>query len=230
MYVMAKIVEETAYRERSYIFQNRSHAGDLLAQKLQHYASKKDVVLLAIPAGGVPVGYALAQNLDISMDVIIVRKIQVPWNTEAGFGAVTWDGDVTLNDSLVSLLALDERMVGDAIATTKQIILQRMQKFRGAKALPIVKDHVVLLVDDGLASGFTMLAAVKSVRKHKPKRIVVAVPTAPISALRLLTSEVEELVCLNVRSGPIFAVADAYQQWYDLDDGEVIAFLDKLKP
>ena len=101
---MARIIEEPTYRDRIHIFQDRFHAGSLMAEKLRDYAYRRDVVMLAIPAGGVPVGYVVARELDISMEMIIVRKVQVPWNTEAGFGAVTWDGETVLNEHIMKHL------------------------------------------------------------------------------------------------------------------------------
>lgn len=225
---MAKIVEESDYRERRFIFHDRSHAGKLLVKKLQKYA-KENIVLLAVPAGGVPVGYEISKELDVSMDVIIVRKIQIPWNTEAGFGALTWDGDIILNELIIRHLGLTEKMIEESISKTRRIIQERSRSFRGDKPIPNLTGKIIVLVDDGLASGFTMLAASRSVRKKEPERIVVAVPTASMGAIRLLSTEVDEIVCLNIRSGPIFAVADAYKNWYDLTDKDVIKVLEKAE-
>jgi putative phosphoribosyl transferase len=222
----ARIVEEPTYRERRLIFIDRLHAGMLLAEKLREYAGKKDILLLAVPSGGVPVGYVIAEELDIAMDLILVRKVQIPWNTEAGFGALTWDGEIILNESLVRHLGLTEKMIEQSVARTRRIVRERLRKFRGDKPMPAFRGKVVILVDDGLASGFTMLAASNSVRKKKPEKIVVAVPTASTGAIELLRPEVDEIVCLNIRSGPIFAVADAYKSWHDLTDEEVTEILE----
>jgi len=221
----AEIIDEPSYRERMFIFKDRFHAGKLLAEKIQKYANRKNVILFAVPAGGVPVGYVVAKELNISMDLIIVRKIQVPWNTEAGFGALTWDGETVLNDPFVRDLGLTEKVVEESTAKTRRIIQERLRKYRGDKPMLDSSGKVVILIDDGLASGFTMLAAARSIRKRKPERIVVAVPTASLGAIELLAAEVDEIVCLNIRSGPIFAVADAYKNWYDLTDEEVIEIL-----
>jgi len=226
---MAKIVEEPAYRERRFIFRDRFHAGNLLAEKLREYATNGNIVLLAVPAGGVPVGYAVAEELGISLNVIVVRKVQIPWNTEAGFGALTWDGEIVLNERLIRHLGLTNKMIEESISKTRRIIQERLRIFRGDKPMPDLKGKLVILVDDGLASGFTMLAAAKSVREKEPERIVVAVPTASAGAIELLANEVDEIVCLNIRSGSIFAVADAYKNWYDLTDEDVIDILEKAK-
>jgi putative phosphoribosyl transferase len=221
----AKIIEDTANRERVFVFRDRLQAGKLLSERLREYANKGNVVLLALPAGGVPVGHVVARELAISMDLMIVRKIQIPWNAEAGFGAVTWDGEKVLNKNLIRRLGLTKKEVEESISQTKETIQERVKKFKKDKPMSDLKDKVVMLVDDGLASGFTMLAAVRSARKGTSKKIIVAVPTASLGAVKLLAPEVDEIVCLNIRSGPVFAVADAYKNWYDLTDEEVIKIL-----
>ena len=223
----AKIVEEPSYRERTFVFRDRFHAGKILAEKLQEYGGNRKVLVLAVPAGGVPVGYVVAREIAVPMDVVVVRKAQIPWNPEAGFGAVTWDGEIVLNESLLGSLGLTERMIEESIMKTRRIIQERIRRFRGDRPMPDLGGKTVVLVDDGLASGFTMLAAARSVRKREPEKVVVAVPTASLRAVQLLRSEVDEIVCLNIRSGPIFAVADAYKNWYDLSDEEVVEIIEK---
>lgn len=223
----AKIIEEPTFRERVHVFRDRFQAGRLLAEKLREYYREENVIILAIPAGGVPVAYTVAKELAVPMDVVVVRKAQIPWNTEAGFGAVTWDGETVLNEPLVEQIGLTIEEVEESISKTKKTIEERLRKFRGHKPMPQLKDKVLILVDDGLASGFTMLAAVRSARKRRPKKIVVAVPTAALGAVELLVPEVDEIACLNIRSGPSFAVADAYENWYDLTDEEVLKILNK---
>ena len=144
-------------RERVFVFRDRFEAGKLLADKLRQYAGKANVVVLAVPAGGVPVGYTVAKELSVLMDVLIVRKVQIPWNTEAGFGAVTWDGQIVLNKDLVEQLGLTGEEIEESIQITKRNIQERLRKFRGDKPMPQFQGKVVILVDDGLASGFTML-------------------------------------------------------------------------
>lgn len=221
----AKIIEDTAFRDRTFVFRDREHAGKLLAEKLREYTDKRKVIVLALPAGGVPVGYEVAKELGVQMDVLIVRKIQIPWSTEAGFGALTWAGEMVLNEPLVAQLGLTRDEIEESISKTKRTIQERFRKFRGDKAMPDLKGKIVVLVDDGLASGFTMLAAARTARKRAPEKVIAAVPTASIGAIKMLSSEVDEIVCLNIRTGPMFAVADAYQNWYDLEDEEVTKIL-----
>jgi predicted phosphoribosyltransferase len=223
--MISNVVEELAYRDREFVFKDRLHAGALLADKLRPLLAGRDVQLLAVPAGGVAVGYAVAQKLNMPFDIVIVRKIQIPWNTEAGFGAIAWDGRVLLNELLVAQLGLGTEAVEQCISQTREMVRQRMQKFRGNRPFPDLNEKTVILVDDGLASGFTMLAAAKSIRNQHPEKIVVAVPTASVASIELLASSVDELVCPNIRGGPIFAVADAYENWYDLSDDEVLELL-----
>lgn len=221
----AKIIEEPAYRDHVSVFRDRFEAGRLLADKLRKYSGKRNVIVLAVPAGGVPVGYTVAKGLDVPLDVVVVRKVQIPWATEAGFGAVTWDGKIFLNKGLVKQLGLTEEEIKTAVLETQRNIHERLRKFRGVKPMPNLTEKIVMLVDDGLASGFTMLAAARSVREKAPKKIVVAVPTASLGAIELLASEVDEIVCLNIRSGHSFAVAEAYENWHDLTDEEVLKIL-----
>jgi len=223
----AKIVEEPSYRERTFVFRDRFHAGKILAEKLREYGGNRKAIVLAVPAGGVPVGYVVARELAVPMDVVVVRKVQIPWNPEAGFGAVTWDGEIVLNEGLVSDLGLTGKMIEESILKARRIIQDRIRRFRGDRPMPDLGGKTVILVDDGLASGFTMLAAARSVRKREPEKVMIAVPTASLRAIQLLRSEADEIVCLNIRSGPIFAVADAYKNWYDLPDEEVVKILGK---
>ncbi len=219
-----KLVEETTFRDRFYVFKDRYHAGELLTGKLEEYRCA-DAYVLAIPAGGVPVGYVISKNLGLPFDVIVVRKIHIPWNQEAGFGAVTFDGIVVLNERLLRILGLTREEVDRCIRVEEEAIKRRLKLFRGGRPFPDLENKVVILVDDGIASGYTMLSAVKSVAKRKPSKIVVAVPTGSEDAIELLEPWVDEMVCLNVRTGPIFAVADAYEFWHDLTDEDVLKIL-----
>lgn len=221
---MAALIEAPSLRDRATVFEDRADAGRRLGEWLKQYRGT-DSIVLAVPAGGVPVGAAIAQSLNVPLDLVMVRKIQVPGNTEAGFGAMDPDGEVLLNERFLRELGLSDASVQAQQEKTRAVIEQRNRDFRGGRPFPDVAEKTVIIVDDGLASGSTMRSAVRFVRRRKPARIVAAVPTGHLSAVETLLPEVDELVCLNVRSGRWFAVADAYRKWYDLPDREVLSLL-----
>lgn len=223
---MAEIIEEKVLRNKNYVFRDRVHAGELLARKLEPYAEPSSMVL-AIPSGGVPVGKVISKELGLPFDIIIVRKLPIPYNTEAGFGSVSWDGEIMLNERLVKQLQLGSEEVNRVIDDVKNELERRMERFRGKRPFPELKGITVIIVDDGLASGYTMLAAINSIKKRSPARIMVAVPTASKNALDLVSPYVDETFCLNFRETTVFAVADAYQEWHDLTEQEVLDLLKK---
>jgi predicted phosphoribosyltransferase len=225
---MAEVVEEPSFRDRVYVFNDRFHAGELLAEKLREYGGREDVYVLAIPAGGVQVAFSLVKRLKLPMDLAVTRKLHVPWNREAGFGALTWNGTMFLNEPLVSALGLTREQIDRVVAEEGEEIRRRLKLFRGNKPFPDLRDKAVIIVDDGLASGFSMLATAKSIEEREAKEIIIAVPTASLSAINLLKPHAGKIVCLNIRTGPVFAVADAYKQWYDLEDEDVMEILNNL--
>ena len=223
---MTKIIEMRELRNKNYVFRNRVHAGELLASKLKPYVGK-DSIVLAIPSGGVPIGSTIAKKLGLQMDLIIVRKLPIPYNTEAGFGSMSWNGEVKLNEKLVEQLQLSDPEIDSIIRDVKSELDKRMEIFRGNRPFPELKGKTAIIVDDGLASGYTLLAAICSVKRLSPARIIVAVPTASKNAVDLLAPYVDEIFCLNIRETKIFAVADAYQEWHDLTQQEVLKLLGK---
>ena len=223
---MGKVIDNPLLRERKYVFTDRHEAGKLLAALVQTTGGIRCDRVLAIPAGGVPVGRELAQALNAPLSLAIVRKIRIPGNTEAGFGAVTWDGRVRINETLVRALGLTAAEIRAATAETQQNVRDRIARFMSGKAFPDLQGEHVIITDDGLASGFTMLATLESVWSFKPGTVIVAVPTAPSSTAALVAGSADLVVCANIRSSGRFAVADAYREWYDLDDEEVVRELD----
>jgi predicted phosphoribosyltransferase len=219
---MGDIIDDPRLRERRFVFSDRHDAGRQLGTFIKTLPVIRDPLVLAIPAGGVPIGREIAVALGAPLSLAIVRKIRIPGSTESGFGAVTWDGQVLINERLRAALGLSAHEVDLAIAETRKNVNERVARFTGGRAVPAPAGKTVILTDDGLASGFTMLAAAKSIRIYKPARIMVAVPTASASSAELVSQHVDQLVCLNIRSSRMFAVADAYEQWYDLDDREVL--------
>jgi len=213
-------------RERLHVFRNRTHAGEILADMLTPYIRKAGIVM-AIPAGGVPVGIAVSERLDMPFDLAVVSKITLPWNTEAGYGAVAFDGTVRLNNALLSTIRLSESEIETGIAETMEKVGRRMRKLRGSDPFPDLSGRMVVLVDDGLASGFTMQVAVEAVKNAEAKLLTVAVPTAHRESIIPVAEMVDALFCPNIRSGWRYAVADAYKRWTDVDEAEVAALLGK---
>ncbi len=221
---MGRLIEEISLRNILHVFEDRNEAGRLLAGKLREYRNC-DGIVLGIPSGGIPVAKEIASALNLPLDLMIVRKLQIPGNPEAGFGAMTPDGGIILNQPLIDLFGITEDEIRKQAEDTFAVIKRRNHVFRKGRPFPSLKDRIVILVDDGLASGYTMLAAIRFVKRDKPEKIIVAVPTASGRTVELILPEVEELVCLNVRHGISFAVADAYRNWYDLSDEEVLSIL-----
>ena len=225
---MGTITDDPALRERRFVFSDRHDAGQKLGALIRSGPALADPVVLAIPAGGVPVGVEVALALGARFSLAIVRKVQVPGNTEAGFGAVTWDGRVLINERLRASLGLSQAEVGFAVAATRRNVQERLARYTAGRPFPALAGTSVILTDDGLASGFTMLAALESIRAMRPARIVVAVPTASASSAALVARQADGLVCPNIRSSARFAVAEAYERWYDLSDREVILELARV--
>jgi putative phosphoribosyl transferase len=155
----------------------------------------------------------------------LIRKIPVPGNTEAGFGAISLEGDMVLNDSMVRMLGLTKEEIEELAEPVKEELKARNHVFREDRPLPELKGKVVILADDGLASGYTMTVAARMVKRRGPEKIVVAVPTASMNTIELVAEEVEMIVCPNIRTGSYFAVAEAYRNWYDLSREDVVGML-----
>jgi predicted phosphoribosyltransferase len=221
------IIERSDLREQSRIFRDRAHAGGIVAMMLDAYY-QSDAVVLAIPAGGVPVAAVIAHRLKIPLEVAVVSKITLPWNTEAGYGAVAFDGTVRLNEDFLSHLGLTDEQIHEGIDQTTQKVLRRVKSFRGTRPFPDLSKHRAILVDDGLASGFTMLVAIEALRKSGARTIYVAVPTGHWQTLQRMVREVEAVYCANIRSGFSFAVADAYEAWTDVSEEEAVAIYKRV--
>ena len=220
----SNVVDLPGLRDRIAVFRDRGHAGEILARMLEQYG-KGDSVVMAIPAGGVPVAKVIAERLGLPLDITVVSKITLPWNTEAGYGAVAFDGTVRLNEELVERTGLTDEEIKQGIEKTKSKVGRRVRNFRGDRDFPDLSTRQVILVDDGLASGFTMRVAVEALRKLRASNIVVAVPTGHHHSVTRMAGEVEALYCANIRSGWSFAVADAYEKWTDVEEEEVAAIL-----
>jgi predicted phosphoribosyltransferase len=223
---MTRIFENKVYRNRTYIFRDRSQAGEVLADMLEPYRNRgSELIVLAIPMGGVPVAVKIRDRLACPMDLIIARKIQIPGNTEAGFGAVTSEGDLFLNKPLMASLRLTVDQVEEQLAAVRKALAERNRRLRDERPFPDVAGKTVFIVDDGVASGYTLKAAVFMVKKHRAAQIIAAVPTAPKRTLDALSEDLEAIYCTNVRHVRSFAVAAAYTEWHDLSESEVLALI-----
>jgi putative phosphoribosyl transferase len=208
------------------LFRDRTEAGRQLAARLAQYAGRPDVLVLALPRGGVPVGYEVARALHVPMDVFIVRKLGVPGHEELAMGAVASGGVRVLNNQVVQGLGIPDYVI-DAVADWEQQELGRRERlYRGQRPPPDVRGKTVILVDDGLATGSTMLAAVRALRQLGPARTVVSVPVASRDTCELLKSEVDEVVCA-VTPEPFYAVGLWYRNFSQTTDEEVRELLEQ---
>lgn len=221
------IVDLPELKGRQAVFQDRIHAGKVLAGMLEPFRHT-DTMVLGIPAGGVPVAATISKELDLSFDVAVVSKITLPWNTEAGYGAVAFDGTHRLNDEMLLHIGLSEEQIQEGIEKTALKVRNRVKKLRGDRPLPDLSGRSTMLVDDGLASGFTMRVAIEAIKKAGAGHLIVAVPTGHSNSVEGISHEVDALYCPNIRGGWRFAVASAYEKWSDVDESEVIRILDDL--
>jgi putative phosphoribosyl transferase len=219
--VATNLIELAQYRDRVRIFRDRPHAGEILAGMFTA-ALPDDAVVLAVPAGGVPVGREVAQRLDLPVDLLVVSKFTLPWDTEAGYGAVAFDGTVRINEALVHRLRLSREDVEQGVSRTREKVSRRQRLLRGGRPLPDFKGRPVIVVDDGLASGYTLSAGVEALRKHGVEKVMVAVPTGHLDSVERLAREADCVYCANIRGGWRFAVADAYQRWSDVAEEELM--------
>src|SRR5438094_2525316 len=203
-------------------FRDRVHAGRELAKMLEEFRETAALVL-AIPAGGVPVAAAIASELGLPLDVAPVSKVLYPWTTESGYGAVAFDGSVWLDESRMSGHGVSATQVERALAEARAKVERRLARLRMGRAPLVLEGRAVIAVDDGIAAGATMRAAISALRRAGAASVIVAVPTALKSALEAVSQLSDAAYCANVRGGASFAVADAYAQWRDLGDDEIEA-------
>lgn len=210
-------------QDQERVFRDREHAGIMLADVLSEFADTGAVVL-GIPSGGIPVAATVADQLNLDLDVAVVSKITLPWNTEAGYGAVAFDGTVKLNDAMVRYSGLSDEVIEEGISSTAEKVTRRVNEMRGGRPAPDLTGQTVILIDDGIASGFTMRVAVEAVKNQRADRIIVATPTGEYDSVLEVAEEVDEVYCINIRSRP-FAVAAAYENWRDVPEDEAYRYL-----
>lgn len=201
-------------------FPDRHEAGKLLAKRLTNYANCNDLLVLGLPRGGVPVAYEIAKQLNAPLDICLVRKIGVPDHEELAMGAIASGGIRVLNYDVLNSLGIDHQIVDEVTAKELRELQRRDRVYRGERALPEVKNRTVILVDDGIATGSTMRAAIAILQPQQPQRLVVAVPVAPPSTCKQLQTEVDEVVCL-VMPESLYAIGVWYDDFSQTTDAEV---------
>jgi len=207
-------------------FRDRTEAGRLLAAELTHYKLKPHVVVVGLTRGGVPVAAEVAGALHAPLDVIVVRKLGVPFQPELAMGAIAGDATQVLDKDLVHALGISGKDVDAVVAKERAELERRERLYRGSRPPLNLKDRTAILVDDGLATGSTMLAAVAFARRRLAKRIVMAVPVAAVEAVEKLREKVDECVCLATPE-PFFAVGEWYSNFLPVNDAEVMELLEE---
>lgn len=223
-YLRPDIIELPELRDRQEVFDDREDAGRILASMMESYRGSGALVL-GIPGGGVAVAITIAQLLGLDLDVAVVNKITLPWNTEVGYGGVAYDGTMVLNEDVLRQMSLSERQIQDGIEQTQTKVSRRVRLLRGDMPAPAVEGRTVIIVDDGLATGSTLRVAVKAVRRGGAAKIVLAIPTGHEESVIRLGREVSRIYCPNIRTGWSYAVASAYRRWTNVEESEVAAQL-----
>ena len=202
------------------IFKDRRDAGKQLAKELSKFKGKDNAIVLGLPRGGVPVAFEVAKALKLPLDVFIVRKLGVPGQPELAMGAIA-SGDIqVLNDSVVRRAGISDTQIEEVAKQEKEELKEREKAYRGARPDIEIQDKVVLLVDDGLATGASMRAAISALREHDPEKIVVAVPTAPPDTCQEFEPEVDQIICLRTPT-PFWGVGGSYQNFSQTTNEEV---------
>lgn len=201
-------------------FRDRAEAGEILSGHLQNYKSRPDVLVLGLPRGGVPVAYEVARELNASLDVFMVRKLGVPGHEELGMGAIATGGVRILHEGIIRELAISQPTI-DLVSDREQQELERRERlYRGNRPAPTIEGRIVIIVDDGLATGSTMKAAVQAIAQQNPARLIIAVPTAPVETCEQLKQIADEVVCA-INPEPFFAVGGSYADFNQTTDEEV---------
>jgi putative phosphoribosyl transferase len=207
-------------------FRNRTEAGQVLARHLQHYKNIPDLLVLALPRGGVPAAYEVARELNAPLDVFTVRKLGVPGHQELAMGAIATGGIRILHEGVIRELGIPEKTIDIVAEHERQELARREQLYRGERPPLSVENRTVIIVDDGLATGSSMRAAVQALRQSKPAKLVVAIPTAPAETCQKLTDIADEVVCA-ITPEPFYAVGGSYADFNQITDDEVKEIIER---
>lgn len=218
------LTEDESLHNRGPVFQDRIDAARRLAPLMPDLPGR-DVVVAGIPAGGIPLAVTLADILKFPLSVLVVSKLTLPWNTEAGYGAVAADDTLLLNEALIRQVQLEQTSIDQGVRETTEKVRRRQKRFTDVTGAVSLAGKTVMIVDDGLASGFTLRVAIASARSQGAKNILVAIPTGHASAARDIAAICDHLYCANVREGLRFAVADAYEEWRDISEDEALSLV-----
>jgi putative phosphoribosyl transferase len=209
-------------------FKNRQDAGKQLSEKLAQYKNNSNTIVLGLPRGGVVVAFEIAQALHLPMDIIVPRKIGAPGNPELAIGAITEDGEGIFDERMILDYGVSQDYLTKEIQKEKQEALRRLKLYRGTRSPLHLKNKIALLVDDGIATGATMRAAIKSAKAKDASKIIVAIPTAANDSLEKIKKEADEVLCLD--APPLFfAIGEFYQDFPQIEDKEVIDLMSQAK-
>jgi putative phosphoribosyl transferase len=210
------------------IFKDRIDAGQKLAKALEKYKNAKDTVILALPRGGVVTGFEVAKELNLPLDIVVPRKIGAPGNPEFAIGAITETGEGIFDEETIKTYGISKEYIENETKKEKAEAERRLKLYRGERPCLVLKDKTVILLDDGLATGLTMRAAIKTVKAYEPKKIIAAFPVGASDSIEILKSEADEVVYLDA---PFFfgAVGAFYEEFGQTTDGEVIELLRKAE-
>jgi putative phosphoribosyl transferase len=205
-------------------YSDRHEAGKILADNLKLYTNNPNVMILALPRGGVPVGYEISRALSVPLDIFVVRKLGVPGHEELAMGAIATNDTVIFNQEIINRLHIPSVSIDETIESEKKELKRRETAYRGNKPFPSLKDKIIILVDDGIATGATMRAAIKAVYQKQPLRLILAVPVAALSTYEEMKEKVDEIIC-PLRPRDFYAVGEWYDDFSQTTDDEVIQLL-----
>lgn len=211
---------------REMIFKNRKEAGERLAQKLLHYKNSPNAIVLGLARGGIAVACEIAKKLNLPLNVLVPRKIGSPDNPELGIGAIAEDGEIWLNESFIRSLEILDSWIEDAAQKARKLADERLAKYRKIAPLDLLEDKIILLIDDGVATGATMLVEIQSLRKKRVRQIIAISPVAAADAWIAIEKASDQAICLNI-TDHFLSVSQFYMDFPQVEDEEVLLLLQK---